>query len=77
MPPLQAAAAAAAAAPGGGLEAEAAAERELERVFKKSDFGRMEVIGQFNLGFILARCGTERMGRETLTGGFRVYCRLK
>ena len=37
-------------------EAEAAAERELERVFDKSDFGRMVVLGQFNLGFILARC---------------------
>ncbi|GAX74397.1 hypothetical protein CEUSTIGMA_g1845.t1 [Chlamydomonas eustigma] len=32
----------------------AAAERELERVFRKKDFAEMEVVGQFNLGFILA-----------------------
>jgi DNA mismatch repair ATPase MutL len=32
-----------------------AAERELERVFDKADFKRMTIIGQFNLGFILAR----------------------
>lgn len=29
--------------------------RELELVFDKSDFARMEIIGQFNLGFIVAR----------------------
>jgi DNA mismatch repair protein PMS2 len=46
---------------GGGSreEREAAAERELERVFDKSEFGDMEVIGQFNLGFILARLGRD------------------
>ncbi|CAM8933258.1 unnamed protein product [Rhodiola kirilowii] len=33
----------------------AAATTELERLFKKEDFGRMQVIGQFNLGFIIAR----------------------
>ncbi|KAG2486047.1 hypothetical protein HYH03_015254 [Edaphochlamys debaryana] len=52
-----------AAAPGGagggsGLgsraEREAAAERELERVFAKEHFREMKVLGQFNLGFILA-----------------------
>jgi hypothetical protein len=32
-----------------------AADSELERVFQKSDFARMRVIGQFNLGFIIAR----------------------
>ena len=32
-----------------------AAATELERVFNKADFSRMEVIGQFNLGFIVAR----------------------
>jgi DNA mismatch repair ATPase MutL len=32
-----------------------AATTELEHVFQKSDFARMHVIGQFNLGFILAR----------------------
>ncbi|PIA56153.1 hypothetical protein AQUCO_00700479v1 [Aquilegia coerulea] len=33
----------------------AAATTELERFFNKEDFGRMEVIGQFNLGFIIGR----------------------
>jgi DNA mismatch repair protein PMS2 len=31
------------------------AERELARVIDKSDFAQMEVLGQFNLGFIIAR----------------------
>ena len=35
------------------------AETELERVFNKADFGRMDVIGQFNLGFIIARLGRD------------------
>ena len=34
-----------------------AADREIQRVFQKEDFARMQVIGQFNLGFILARLG--------------------
>ncbi|GFH27976.1 MutL_C domain-containing protein, partial [Haematococcus lacustris] len=42
----------------GGSESEQqqqlAAEAELERVFNKQDFKRMVVVGQFNLGFILA-----------------------
>ncbi|KAG8663509.1 hypothetical protein MANES_01G217500v8 [Manihot esculenta] len=33
----------------------AAATKELERLFKKQDFGRMKVIGQFNLGFIIGK----------------------
>ncbi|KAF7119270.1 hypothetical protein RHSIM_Rhsim13G0011500 [Rhododendron simsii] len=33
----------------------AAATNELERLFKKADFGRMKVIGQFNLGFIIGK----------------------
>ncbi|KAL4202781.1 hypothetical protein AMTRI_Chr02g222890 [Amborella trichopoda] len=32
-----------------------AATTELERSFNKADFGRMQVIGQFNLGFIIGR----------------------
>ena len=36
-----------------------AASFELERIFQKSDFARMEAIGQFNLGFILAKLGKE------------------
>lgn len=39
-----------------GAEAEEAAARELERSFDKADFHALRVIGQFNLGFILARC---------------------
>lgn len=35
------------------------ADRELERVFDKADFARMEVLGQFNLGFIIARLGRD------------------
>ncbi|KAL2510553.1 DNA mismatch repair protein PMS1 [Abeliophyllum distichum] len=33
----------------------AAATNELERLFKKEDFSRMKVIGQFNLGFIIGK----------------------
>ncbi|GKC52857.1 DNA mismatch repair protein [Tanacetum coccineum] len=32
-----------------------AATSELEKLFKKEDFGRMKVIGQFNLGFIIGK----------------------
>ncbi|CAJ1969067.1 unnamed protein product [Sphenostylis stenocarpa] len=32
-----------------------AAAIELERIFKKEDFSRMKVIGQFNLGFIICK----------------------
>lgn len=35
------------------------AEAELERVFKKQDFNRMKVVGQFNLGFIICRLGED------------------
>lgn len=38
---------------------EAVAEHELERTFKKADFQRMKVLGQFNLGFIIARLGRD------------------
>ncbi|KAH8111577.1 hypothetical protein DFH11DRAFT_1512880 [Phellopilus nigrolimitatus] len=34
---------------------EISAERELSRIIDKEDFSSMEVIGQFNLGFIIAR----------------------
>jgi DNA mismatch repair ATPase MutL len=39
-----------------GAEADDAAAQELERSFDKADFRALHVIGQFNLGFILARC---------------------
>ncbi|KAK1354176.1 DNA mismatch repair protein PMS1 [Heracleum sosnowskyi] len=39
----------------GKEEALAAATKELERHFNKKDFGRMKVIGQFNLGFIIGK----------------------
>lgn len=42
-----------------GPDADAAAARELEAVFRKADFARMRVLGQFNLGFILARLGRD------------------
>ena len=37
----------------------ATAASELERVFDKSDFTRMKIVGQFNLGFILATLGDD------------------
>ncbi|KAJ9696489.1 hypothetical protein PVL29_008622 [Vitis rotundifolia] len=37
------------------VRALAAAATELEKLFKKQDFGRMKVIGQFNLGFIIGK----------------------
>lgn len=41
---------------GAGLgESDAAAEATLSRVVSKDDFEAMEVVGQFNLGFIIAR----------------------
>ncbi len=60
-------AAAATAAPSGRVDQ--------ELVFKKADFARMHVAGQFNLGFILARwvLGGERgmKGRRKRGGGWR------
>ncbi|CAO1617648.1 unnamed protein product [Jaminaea pallidilutea] len=40
------------------------AEKELQRVIRKSDFEEMEILGQFNLGFIIVRrrCGGD--GKE-------------
>jgi DNA mismatch repair protein PMS2 len=40
-------------------QAEDIAETELERIFKKSDFKNMQVLGQFNLGFIVTRLGQD------------------
>jgi len=40
-------------------QAESVAETELERIFKKSDFKNMQVLGQFNLGFIVTRLGQD------------------
>lgn len=54
-------------------EADAAAERELERVLDKADFTRMEVIGQFNLGFILARWGGWKLWWGACGCGGSVY----
>ncbi|KAL3827833.1 hypothetical protein ACJIZ3_016635 [Penstemon smallii] len=39
----------------GKAKALAAATNELERLFKKDDFKKMKVIGQFNLGFIIGK----------------------
>ena len=38
------------------------AERELDRLFNKADFASMVVVGQFNVGFILATLG--QVGRN-------------
>ena len=46
-------------APGDGASNPDEASATLERVFRKSDFSRLEIIGQFNLGFILARLGDD------------------
>ncbi|CAO2046387.1 unnamed protein product [Urochloa humidicola] len=37
----------------------AAATNELDRLFSKDDFGEMEVVGQFNLGFIIGKLGQD------------------
>ena len=37
----------------------AKATNELERVFDKADFAKMRIVGQFNLGFILATLGDD------------------
>lgn len=39
----------------GSIHSLAAATIELERFFSKEDFGRMQVVGQFNLGFIIGK----------------------
>ena len=43
----------------------AKAEAALARVISKSDFEKMEVLGQFNKGFIIARLRTNAHGRES------------
>ena len=40
-------------------EGDPKATSELERVFKKDDFKKMRIVGQFNLGFILATLGDD------------------
>jgi DNA mismatch repair protein PMS2 len=40
-------------------EGDATATHALERVFRKADFAKMRVVGQFNLGFILAVLGSD------------------
>ncbi|KAF9530776.1 MutL C terminal dimerization domain-containing protein [Crepidotus variabilis] len=40
------------------------AERALSRIINKTDFNSMEVVGQFNLGFIIARRRTRNSGVE-------------
>ena len=39
-----------------GPDTNTAAEKELERFVSKDSFSRMQPVGQFNLGFIVARC---------------------
>ncbi|EQC27813.1 hypothetical protein SDRG_14397 [Saprolegnia diclina VS20] len=40
-------------------EDEVAATARLQRTLTKDDFLRMDIVGQFNLGFIIARCGRD------------------
>lgn len=40
-------------------DANASAAQELDRVFNQADFPRMQIIGQFNLGFIVVRLGQD------------------
>lgn len=40
---------------------EESAERELARVIEKDDFAKMDIIGQFNLGFVIVRRRLEKM----------------
>lgn len=40
-------------------DANASAAQELDRVFNQADFPRMQIIGQFNLGFIVVRLGRD------------------
>ena len=55
-------------------EEEVKAEKELERVFKKQDFSRMRVLGQFNLGFIIARLGSDLfIIDQHASGKMRIY----
>ncbi|KAJ3155912.1 Mismatch repair endonuclease pms2 [Geranomyces variabilis] len=42
-----------------GSEDPAAAENELDRLIRKPDFAQMQVLGQFNLGFIVVRLGAD------------------
>jgi len=54
---------------GAGLDVSASAEDRLTLIVSKSDFGRMRIVGQFNLGFILvvkpaANCDSDAMGGE-------------
>ncbi|KAJ3158184.1 Mismatch repair endonuclease pms2 [Geranomyces michiganensis] len=42
-----------------GAEDPGAAETELNRLIRKADFSQMQVLGQFNLGFIVVRLGAD------------------
>jgi DNA mismatch repair protein PMS2 len=43
----------------GGTVAAVVGEDTMKRVIRKEDFGQMEILGQFNLGFIIARLGQD------------------
>ncbi|KAI5121002.1 hypothetical protein M0805_000463 [Coniferiporia weirii] len=47
---------------------EASAEHELSRVLDMEDFASMEVLGQFNLGFIIARLRTQKKSAQGGSG---------
>ena len=45
--------------PTSGDDVEKKAEKDLERHFNKEDFKKLQIIGQFNLGFIVAKLGKD------------------
>ena len=40
-------------------EVEGKADAELERIFDKASFRKLEILGQFNLGFVIARLDSD------------------
>lgn len=46
------------------VDADTDVEEKLSRIIAKEDFGRMEVVGQFNLGFVIVRLRKGSEGKE-------------
>ena len=53
-----------------------AAEQELSREISKEDFAKMEILGQFNRGFIIARLKNDLFIVDQVVNAGRVRCRL-
>ncbi|KAI0049102.1 DNA mismatch repair protein MutL [Auriscalpium vulgare] len=54
---------------GAGVNAQGDASEALTRVIHKEDFAGMDIVGQFNLGFIIARRRKERADFDEESGG--------